>query len=83
MGAQKDAEVVPEGFLEEEARLRYIASACSGTPYEPWSQAWRDTLSVCSLSGGLAFILQNLAQPSSPRPICILPASGMNGISSR
>ena len=82
MGARKGAEVVPEGFLEEEARLRHLVSACSGTPYEPWSQPWTDTLSVCSLSGGLFFILQHPAQPSFPLPVYILPGPRMHGVSS-
>lgn len=49
MGAQKQAEVVPEGFLEEEASLRHLASACLGVTFEPQSQPWADTLSVLSL----------------------------------
>lgn len=61
MGAQKGAEVVAEGFLEEEVSLRHQASACSGSTCEPQSQPWADTLRVLSLSGGLVFILQNPA----------------------
>lgn len=67
------AQVVPEGFLEEEVRLRHLASAYLGATFEPQSQLWADFLSVLCL-GGLFFILQNLAQPlfplSIPHPAC-------------